>query len=122
MPDSPPSLPIVMPTDYRAKFNAEPTSCDENFTAEVQRILTMLNTSTARLDEIEQVLQNYHNNFGRVATEFESINGAISTLQNEIDRRYAIIQRIEPIEEAEVRDNPHLINKVMQINPKLLPV
>ncbi|CAG8769278.1 2508_t:CDS:1, partial [Ambispora leptoticha] len=68
-------------TDYRAKFNAELTSRDESFTAEVQRILIMLNTSTARLDEIEQVLQNYHNNFGRVATEFESINASIVTLQ-----------------------------------------
>src|SRR6185295_9421274 len=61
-------------TDYRAKFNAELTSRDENFTAEIQRILIMLNTSTVRLDKIEQVLQNYHNKFGRVATEFESIN------------------------------------------------
>ena len=46
-------------TDYRAKFNTELTSLtslDENFTAEIQRILTILNTSTVRLDEIEQVL------------------------------------------------------------------
>jgi len=43
-------------TDHRAKFNAELTSRDENFTAEIQRILTILNTSTVRLDEIEQVL------------------------------------------------------------------
>ncbi|CAG8652684.1 12789_t:CDS:2 [Ambispora gerdemannii] len=58
---------------------------------------------------IEQVLQTYHNNFGRVATEFESINGGISTLQNEINRYYAVVQarsdispeiRIEPIEDA----------------------
>jgi len=47
-------------TDYRAKFNTELTSRDENFIAEIQRILTMLNTSTVRLDEIEQVLQNHH--------------------------------------------------------------
>ncbi|CAG8615302.1 1327_t:CDS:2 [Paraglomus occultum] len=33
-------------TDYRAKFNTELTSRDENFIAEIQRILTMLNTST----------------------------------------------------------------------------
>jgi len=85
-------------TDQRAKFNAELTPRDENFTAEVQRILTMLNTSTARLDEIEQVLQNYHNNFGRVATEFESINASIVTLQSEINQRYAMILRTEEIE------------------------
>ncbi|CAG8665994.1 2089_t:CDS:1, partial [Ambispora leptoticha] len=40
--------------DYRVKFNAELTSRDEKFTAEVQRIFTMFNTSTARLDEIER--------------------------------------------------------------------
>ncbi|CAG8516196.1 9454_t:CDS:2 [Ambispora leptoticha] len=66
-----------------AKFNAELISRDENFTAEIQRILTILNTSTMRLDEIEQVLQNYHNNFGRVVTEFESINASIVTLQSQ---------------------------------------
>ncbi|CAG8567389.1 9425_t:CDS:1 [Ambispora leptoticha] len=101
-------------TDYRAKFNAELTSRDEKFTAEVQRIFTMLNTSAAKFGEIEQVLQTYHNNFGRVATEFESINGGISTLQNEINRYYAVVQarsvvspeiRIEPIEEVELQDN-----------------
>src|SRR5687767_8482566 len=80
--------------DINAKHNSEPTACDtmfneilvtcdEKFTAEIQRIFTMLNTSTARLDEIEQVLQNYHNNFGRVTTKFKSINGSISMLQNE---------------------------------------
>ena|SRR5438132_1241870 len=58
----------------------------------------MLNTSTARLDEIEQVLQNYHNNFGRVATEFESINRSIATLQTEINKRYAMVLRTEEIE------------------------
>ncbi|CAG8667140.1 7760_t:CDS:10, partial [Ambispora leptoticha] len=52
---------------------------------EIQRIFIILNTSTAKLDEIERVLQNYHNNFDRVATEFELINGEI---------------RIEPIEDA----------------------
>ncbi|CAG8686421.1 6089_t:CDS:1, partial [Ambispora gerdemannii] len=100
-------------TDYRVKFNAELTSRDEKFTAEVQRIFTMFNTSTARLDEIERVLQNHHNNFGRVATEFESINGSISMLQNEINRYYAVVQArsdispeiIEPIEDAELQDN-----------------
>jgi len=90
-------LPIAM-TDYRAKFNAELTSRDENFTAEIQRILTILNTSTVRLDEIEQVLQNYHNNFGRVATEFESINASIVTLQSEINQRNAMVLRTEEIE------------------------
>ena len=85
-------------TDYRAKFNTELTSRDENFTAEIQRILIMLNTSTARIDEIEQVLQNYHNNFGRVATEFESINAFIVTLQSEINQRNAMILRTEEIE------------------------
>ncbi|CAG8569676.1 5488_t:CDS:1, partial [Ambispora leptoticha] len=101
-------------TDYRAKFNAEFTLRDEKFTAEIQRILTMINTSTAKFDEIEQVLQTYHNNFGRVAAEFELINGSISMLQNEINRYYAVVQarsdispeiRIEPIEEAEPGDN-----------------
>ncbi|CAG8625851.1 8496_t:CDS:2, partial [Ambispora gerdemannii] len=58
-------------TDYCAKFNTELTSRDENFTAEVQRILTMLNTSTVRFDEIEQVLQNYHNNFVLRTEEIE---------------------------------------------------
>ncbi|CAG8560595.1 7958_t:CDS:1 [Ambispora gerdemannii] len=79
-------------TDYRAKFNTELTSRDENFIAEIQRILTMLNTSTVRLDEIEQVLQNHHNNFGRVATEFESINRSITILQTEVNQRYSLIQ------------------------------
>ncbi|CAG8633303.1 6643_t:CDS:1 [Paraglomus occultum] len=52
----------------------------------------MLNTSTARLDEIEQVLQNYHNNFGRVATEFESINRSITILQTEVNQRHFLVQ------------------------------
>ena len=72
--------------------------------------MTLINTSTGRLDEIEQILQTYHNNFGRIATEFESINGGISTLKNEMNRYYAVVQarsdispeiRIEPIEEAD---------------------
>ncbi|CAG8444295.1 5139_t:CDS:2 [Ambispora leptoticha] len=83
---------ITKLTDYCAKFNAELTSRDENFTAEVQRILIMLNTSTARLDEIEQVLQTYHNNFGRVATEFESINKSITILQTEVNQRHCLVQ------------------------------
>ncbi|CAG8655099.1 6402_t:CDS:2, partial [Ambispora gerdemannii] len=40
-------------TDYRAKFNAELTSRDEKFTAEVQRIFTMLNTSTAMWNQFK---------------------------------------------------------------------
>ncbi|CAG8641996.1 8136_t:CDS:2 [Ambispora gerdemannii] len=78
--------------DCRVKFNAELTL------PEIQRILTMLNISTVRLDEIEQVLQNYHNNFGRVVTEFESINASIVTLQGEINQHYAMILRTEEIE------------------------
>ncbi|CAG8653891.1 7330_t:CDS:2 [Ambispora leptoticha] len=81
-----------------AKFNAELISRDENFTVEIQRILTILNTSTVKLDEIEQVLQNYHNNFGRVATEFESINTSIVTLQSKINQCYTMILRTEEIE------------------------
>ncbi|CAG8525844.1 10044_t:CDS:2 [Ambispora gerdemannii] len=89
-------------TDYRAKFNAELTSRDENFTAEVQRILTMLNTSTARLDEIERVFQAYNNNFERILLEFASIRETIVILQN--GKHYAIVRRIDPIEEPELQD------------------
>ncbi len=44
---------LIKLTDYHDKFNAELISRNENFTAEVQRILIMLNTFTARFDEIE---------------------------------------------------------------------
>ncbi|CAG8485521.1 6531_t:CDS:1 [Ambispora leptoticha] len=84
--------------NHDAKFNAELISYDKNFTAEIQRILTILNTSTVRLDKIKQVLQNYHNNFGRVTTKFESINVSIVTLQSEINQCYAMILRTEEIE------------------------
>ncbi|CAG8531437.1 6360_t:CDS:1, partial [Ambispora leptoticha] len=53
---------------------------------------------TERLNTIEET---HHNNLGRIAFEFTSINASISTLQNEINRHYALVQRIEPIEEAD---------------------
>ena len=60
--------------------------------------LTLLNTSTTRHDEIEQVLQTYHNNFGRVAAKFESIDASIVTLQSEINQHNAMVLRTEEIE------------------------
>ncbi|CAJ0918163.1 512_t:CDS:2 [Entrophospora sp. SA101] len=50
-------------TEGLAKLNTELNACDANFTAEAQRILSLINSFTTRLDEIEQVLECYNNHF-----------------------------------------------------------
>ncbi|CAJ0628895.1 823_t:CDS:2 [Entrophospora sp. SA101] len=50
-------------TEGLAKLNAELNARDANFTAEAQRILSLINSFTTRLDEIEQVLERYNNHF-----------------------------------------------------------
>ncbi|CAG8618108.1 8699_t:CDS:2 [Ambispora gerdemannii] len=52
----------------------------------------MINNVTTRLGETERILENYHNNFGIIATEIEEINRSIATLQSEINQRHALIQ------------------------------
>ncbi|PKY62221.1 hypothetical protein RhiirA4_488330 [Rhizophagus irregularis] len=54
---------------------------DDDLTKEAQKILTMINNLSARLDTIEEAC---HNNFGRISSEISSINASIKSLQNEI--------------------------------------
>nr|CAG8638821.1 7158_t:CDS:2 [Entrophospora candida] len=84
-----------------AKLNAELNARDANFTAEVQRILLLINSFTTRLDEIEQVLERYNNHFGRISSEFDSINESITTFQPLFNQHHAIIQRIEQDQQSE---------------------
>src|SRR5438132_473304 len=67
------------PTEGLAKLNAKLNARDANFTAEAQRILLLINSFATRLDEIEQVLERYNNHFGRISSEFDSINESITT-------------------------------------------
>ncbi|CAJ0926775.1 12681_t:CDS:2, partial [Entrophospora sp. SA101] len=55
-----------------------------------------------RLGEIEQVLERYNNHFGRISSEFDSINESITTFQNLFNQRHAIIQRIEQDQQSEM--------------------
>ncbi|CAJ0644632.1 9728_t:CDS:1 [Entrophospora sp. SA101] len=88
-------------TEGLAKLNAELNAHDANFTAEAQRILLLINSFTTRLDEIEQILEHYNNHFGRISSEFDSINESITTFQPLFNQRHAIIQRIEQDQQSE---------------------
>ncbi|CAJ0921401.1 19821_t:CDS:2 [Entrophospora sp. SA101] len=89
-------------TEGLAKLNAELNAHDANFTAEAQRILLLINSFTTRLDEIKQILECYNNHFGRISSEFDSINESITTFQPLFNQRHAIIQRIEQDQQSEM--------------------
>ena len=55
--------------------------------SEAQKILSMVNNVTTRLDNIEEACRN---DFGNISSEFTSIKTSIEALQNEMIQRYAI--------------------------------
>ena len=60
---------------------------DDDFTKEAQKILSMVNNITTRLNTIE-IEEACHNNFGRISSDFTSINASIEAFQNEIIQHY----------------------------------
>jgi hypothetical protein len=72
------------------KINAR----DANYVTGAQRIMASLNTITMKLNETEQILEQHQSNFGRIHSEFVSINTTIATIQNVINQ-HTISQRIE---------------------------
>jgi tetrahydromethanopterin S-methyltransferase subunit G len=60
--------------------------------SEAQKILSMVNNVTTRLDNIEEAC---HNDFGNISSEFTSIKTSIEALRNEMIQRYAIAQRLQ---------------------------
>ena len=74
--------------DLTAKINSR----DANYATEAQNIITMINDAYEKYNEIKQVLETYHNNFNQIVNEFETIRRTITTLQDEINQRYSLIQ------------------------------
>ncbi|GBC44514.2 hypothetical protein GLOIN_2v1846435 [Rhizophagus irregularis DAOM 181602=DAOM 197198] len=70
---------------------------DAFYATEAQKILSMFNHITARLNIIEEARRN---DFGRISSEINSINSSIEALQNKMIRHYtlAVTRRIQPIE------------------------
>ena len=56
---------------------------DDDFTRKAQKIFSMVNNITTKVNNIEKACCN----------EFSRINVVIENLQNEINQRYAIVQR-----------------------------
>jgi len=71
-----------------AKINSR----DAGYVSEAQKILSMVNNVTTRLDNIEEACRN---DFGNVSSEFTSIKTSIEALRNEMIQRYAIAQRLQ---------------------------
>ena len=71
-----------------AKINSR----DAGYATEAQRIFSMINNVTTRLDNIEEACRN---DFGNISSEFTSIKTSIEALQNEMIQRYAIAQRLQ---------------------------
>ncbi|PKC59601.1 hypothetical protein RhiirA1_492629 [Rhizophagus irregularis] len=72
------------------KLNAEAKkikACDDDFSKEVQKILSMINNVTTRLDNIEEACRN----------DFASVNTSIDALQNGLIQYYAIARRNQPV-------------------------
>jgi len=60
------------------------SSRDANYATEAQNIISMINNMSGKYNEAKQVLETYHNNFTRIATDFESISRIITSLQSEM--------------------------------------
>ncbi|PKK60475.1 hypothetical protein RhiirC2_870923 [Rhizophagus irregularis] len=71
-----------------AKINTR----DAGYASEAQKILSMVNNVTTRLDNIEEACRN---DFGNISSEFTSIRTSIEALRNEMIQRYAIAQRLQ---------------------------
>ena len=52
--------------------SAKMSSRDANYATEAQNIISMINNMSGKYNEVKQVLETYHNNFTRIATDFES--------------------------------------------------
>jgi hypothetical protein len=84
---------IGITTNEIEKINSR----DTGYATEAQKILSLINNITSRLNTFEEAC---HNNFGRILSDFDSINASIEALQNEMIRHYtlAVARRIQPIE------------------------
>src|SRR5437763_1075465 len=71
-----------------AKINSR----DAGYASEAQKILSMVNNVTTRLDNIEEACRN---DFGNISSEFTSIKTSIEALRNEMIQCYAIAQRLQ---------------------------
>ena len=71
-----------------AKINSR----DAGYVSEAQKILSMVNNVTTRLDNIEEACRN---DFGNISSEFNSVRASIEALRNEMIQRYAIAQRLQ---------------------------
>ncbi|GBB89618.1 hypothetical protein RclHR1_16350008 [Rhizophagus clarus] len=65
---------------------------DAEYVSEAQKILSMVNNATTRLDNIEETCRN---DFDNISSEFTSIKTSIEALRNEMIQRYAIAQRLQ---------------------------
>ncbi|RGB42739.1 hypothetical protein C1646_750637 [Rhizophagus diaphanus] len=52
-------------------------------------------TIASKINEIEKILEQYHNNFCEISSKFTPINTSIKILQNDMTQCYAVIQRPE---------------------------
>jgi hypothetical protein len=68
-----------------AKINSR----DAGYVSEAQKILSMVDNVTTRLDNIEEACRN---DFGNISSEFKT---SIEALRNEMIQRYAIAQRLQ---------------------------
>ncbi|EXX64857.1 uncharacterized protein OCT59_000893 [Rhizophagus irregularis] len=76
--------------EINGKLNAEAKkikACDDDFSKEVQKILSMINNVTTRLNNIEEACCN----------DFASVNASIDALQNGLIQYYAIARRNQPV-------------------------
>ncbi|CAB4473487.1 unnamed protein product [Rhizophagus irregularis] len=60
------------------------SSRNANYATEAQNFISMINNMSGKYNEVKQVLETYHNNFTRIATDFESISRIITSLQSEM--------------------------------------
>ena len=75
-------------TEEITKINSH----EVGYASEVQKILSIVNNMTTRLDNIEEAC---HNDFGNISSEFTSIKTSIEALRNEMIQSYAIAQRLQ---------------------------
>src|SRR2546421_9508794 len=68
------------------------SSHDANYATEAQNIISMINNMSGKYNEVKQVLETYHNNSTRIATDFESISRIITSLQSKINQRHSLVQ------------------------------
>ncbi|CAB4403181.1 unnamed protein product [Rhizophagus irregularis] len=72
-----PNLIVNLPRKLKNKAR------DDDFTREAQKIFSMVNNITTKVNNIEEACHN----------EFSRINVIIENLQNETNQHYAVVQR-----------------------------